>query len=262
MTERGATRLLRTLFVIGTASSGKSTLTSALVEWLKENEQTVATVNLDPAAITLPYEPDIDVRDMVDYERIMAVRGVGPNSALIYSVREVARNVEVLTEEVEDLKVDYLIVDTPGQMEIFAFRKEGMVITKALTTEKGIILYLLDPILSYTPRTFASSMFLAASVYLRFVMPMIITVTKADVVPRRYLLRISKWLSSQEAYEVDLDRRGGGVTLLMAKEVAKAVSEIRAFIPHVLVSSKTMEGLPALHMAITRTFGEGEDELR
>ncbi|MCS6788943.1 MAG: ATP/GTP-binding protein, partial [Aigarchaeota archaeon] len=46
LTERGATRLLRTLFVIGTASSGKSTLTSALVEWLKENEQTVATVNL------------------------------------------------------------------------------------------------------------------------------------------------------------------------------------------------------------------------
>ncbi|MCS7095045.1 MAG: ATP/GTP-binding protein [Thaumarchaeota archaeon] len=253
---------MRTLFVIGTASSGKSTLTSALVDWLRENEQTVATVNLDPAAITLPYEPDVDIREMVDYERIMAVRGVGPNSALIYSVREVARNVDVLVEEIKDLNVDYLIVDTPGQMEIFAFRKEGVVITRALTTERGAILYLLDPILSYTPRTFASSMFLAASVYLRFVMPMIIIVTKTDVVPRKYLLRISRWLSSQEAYEIDLDRRGGGVTLLMAKEVAKAVSEIRAFVPHVLVSSKAMEGLSALHMAITRTFGEGEDELR
>jgi GTPase SAR1 family protein len=49
---------LRTIFLIGTASSGKSTLTSALADWLKENEQSVATVNLDPAVISLPYEPD------------------------------------------------------------------------------------------------------------------------------------------------------------------------------------------------------------
>ncbi|MEM2991134.1 MAG: ATP/GTP-binding protein, partial [Halobacteria archaeon] len=86
---------MRTIFIVGTAGSGKSTFTASFSEWLKDNEQTVATVNLDPAAISLPYEPDIDVRDIVDYERIMATRGLGPNAALIASVREVAKNIEL-----------------------------------------------------------------------------------------------------------------------------------------------------------------------
>jgi GTPase SAR1 family protein len=253
---------LRTIFLIGTASSGKSTLTSALADWLKENEQSVATVNLDPAVISLPYEPDVDVRELVDYEQIMAVRGVGPNSALIYSIREVARNVETLVEEIRDLAVDYVLVDTPGQMEIFAFRKEGPMIAKALTLERGAIMYLVDPVLASGPRSFAASMFLAASVFLRFSMPMLMAVTKIDIVPPRHMKRIARWMESQEYFEQDLELSSGGVTMLMAREVARAVGEIRSMIPYVMLSSKTLEGFPALHMVITRLFGEGEDELR
>jgi GTPase SAR1 family protein len=87
------TDVMNVAFVVGTAGSGKSSLTGVFSEWLRDHEQMTATVNLDPAAIALPYEPDLDVREYVDYERVMATKNLGPNGALIASVREVARNI-------------------------------------------------------------------------------------------------------------------------------------------------------------------------
>ncbi|MEM3141107.1 MAG: ATP/GTP-binding protein, partial [Nitrososphaerota archaeon] len=106
-----------TIFITGTAGSGKSTLTGAFSDWLRSQEQSTLIVNLDPAAISTPYEADIDIREMVDYERIMTTRKLGPNAALIASIREVVRHVEELVEEIDSHEVDYVLVDTPGQLE-------------------------------------------------------------------------------------------------------------------------------------------------
>ena len=48
------------LFVVGMAGSGKSSLTATYSEWLKGGDRDVLTANLDPGAIALPYNPDID----------------------------------------------------------------------------------------------------------------------------------------------------------------------------------------------------------
>jgi len=58
-------------FLIGTAGSGKSLLTASFTNWLKTQKQNVITVNLDPGVFTLPYTPDINVRDFVSVEGIM-----------------------------------------------------------------------------------------------------------------------------------------------------------------------------------------------
>lgn len=253
----------RLIFVIGTAGAGKSTFTAAYSEWLKDNAQSVAIVNLDPAAITLPYEPDIDVREMVDYERIMATRGLGPNAALIRSVREVARNVEELVEELRQLNVDYVIVDTPGQLELFVFRREGRVIARELAKcGRPLITYMVDPILTVTPRNFASMIFLATSVYLMMNYPMLMLMSKIDVVPKKYLRRVASWTESFEAFEVAVDSSSITTQILITKEVARMVHEISQSCPLYMVSSKTLEGMSELHSAITNALGEGEDELR
>jgi len=253
---------LKTIFVVGTAGSGKSTFTSALSEWLKDNEQSVVTVNLDPAVTALPYEPDIDVRDIVDYERIVAVRGLGPNAALIASVREIARNVEEISDQIDDFSADYAIVDTPGQLELFAFRKEGKIIADNLARKERGVTYLLDPILAATTRNFASLLFLTTSVYLSLAMPLILVITKIDAVPKKYLNRLSSWLNSADDFELDVENRSSGVQMLITREVARLVYEIGQTFPAIMVSSKTMEGMMNLHAALTRTLGEGEDELR
>ena len=253
---------MNTLFVVGTAGSGKTTLTGAFSEWLKDQEQIVATVNLDPAVLSLSYEPDIDVREIVDYERIMATRGLGPNAGLVASVREVARNVEDLKRMVEEVKADWIIVDTPGQLELFAFRKEGRIIASSLTDGPKALLFLIDSMICGSPRNYAASLFLATSVQISLGLPAIHLLTKCDAVPRKYLRRVMAWHESEEAFDVDAGARLSGLQVMLAREVVQSVRHIASMIPLIPVSARTMEGFVELHGLLTRTMGEGELELR
>lgn len=251
-----------TIFIVGTAGSGKSTLASSFSDWLRSQEQSTILVNLDPAATALPYEPDVDIRDMVDYERIMATRKLGPNAALIASVREVARHVEELAEEIASYSADFIIIDTPGQMELFAFRKEGKILSRNLGGERKAMFFLLDPMFCATTKNFVASMFLASSIYLSFGLPMIQVLNKIDAVPRKYLSRIERWSESVDALIVEVENKLRGGLMFFSRDMAQAIHDIVSGIPIIPVSSITMEGFPQLHATLTRMIGEGGIELR
>lgn len=123
------------VFIIGTAGSGKSLLTASFTEWLKMSKQKVTTINLDPGVITLPYSPDIDVRDYVSIGELMEKHGLGPNGALVMAADLIAEETDTIAEEIENENPDMVIVDTPGQMELFAFRASGPYIVSELTKE-------------------------------------------------------------------------------------------------------------------------------
>lgn len=68
------------ILVIGMAGSGKSTFAGALSKFLAEGEgeggssspkKDAYVVNLDPAVGGLNYEPNVDIRDTIDYKRVM-----------------------------------------------------------------------------------------------------------------------------------------------------------------------------------------------
>ena len=106
------------IFTIGTAGSGKSLLTSAFSDWLKLKKQKVISVNLDPGVLSLPYTPDIDIREYVSLEEIMDKYELGPNGALIMAADLVADQIEKISKEIEELQSDIVLVDTSGQMEL------------------------------------------------------------------------------------------------------------------------------------------------
>jgi GTPase SAR1 family protein len=253
---------LRIVYLVGTAGSGKSSLTAAYTDWLKSNEQIVATVNLDPAAAILPYEPDIDIREYIDFEKTMLSHQLGPNAALIRSFREAVREIENLIDDVAELRADYVLVDTPGQLELFAFRREGRELVKVFKRFPSVLVYLLDPVTSHSTRLFAASLFLTTSVYFSLDLQTIIAVTKIDAVPRRVLRRIKRWINSQEALEVDIESKGGGVQMLITRDLVQTMHEIGRMFPVIMLSAKKMLGLGALHAEITKMVGEGEYELR
>ncbi len=253
---------MRIVYLVGTAGSGKSSLTAAYTDWLKSNEQIVATVNLDPAAAILPYEPDIDIREYIDFEKTMLSHQLGPNAALIRSFREAVREIENLIDDVAELRADYVLVDTPGQLELFAFRREGRELVKVFKRFPSVLVYLLDPVTSHSTRLFAASLFLTTSVYFSLDLQTIIAVTKIDAVPRRVLRRIKRWINSQEALEVDIESKGGGVQMLITRDLVQTMHEIGRMFPVIMLSAKKMLGLGALHAEITKMVGEGEYELR
>lgn len=253
---------MQTMFILGTAGSGKSSLTAALYEWLRDQGQSTMTVNLDPAAVALPYDPDVDIRESVDYDRVMAQMGLGPNAALIKSVREIARNIEELRREMESSGVDFALVDTPGQLELFAFRNEGRLICENLAPPPKGSLFLFDPEFCGTPRTFVVDMFLAASVHLSLSLPMILVLSKSDTVAMKELKKIMGWIDEEEAFILEVENSLKGRELDMSLEVASAVHSLASQFPMIPVSATEFKGLTQLLALATRMLGEGEMELK
>ena len=55
------------IFVVGTAGAGKSSLVTAFQRWARFLQVDVLTINLDPGAERVHYDPEFDVRDLVLY---------------------------------------------------------------------------------------------------------------------------------------------------------------------------------------------------
>ena len=111
------------IFVVGTAGAGKSSLVTAYQRWARFLEVDVMAINLDPGAERVHYDPEFDVRDLVSLSDVMSEYDLGPNGAQILAADLVASQAEDVFEQIEGLSGDMLIVDTPGQVELFAFRE-------------------------------------------------------------------------------------------------------------------------------------------
>ena len=92
------------------------------------------TINLPWFNNKVPYPANIDIRDTVNYKEVMKQYGLGPNGGIVTSLNlfatkfdQVLNLIEKRTEECE-----YVIIDTPGQIEVFTWSASGNIITEAL----------------------------------------------------------------------------------------------------------------------------------
>jgi len=247
------------IFVVGTAGCGKSLLTATFSDWLRLKKQSVTCVNLDPAALNLPYTPDVDVRDYVRAEEVMEKYGLGPNGAVVMSADLIATEIDSLRTEIEELNADYVIVDTPGQMELFAFRASGPYIVKELSDDSKALLYLFDATFSSDPLNYVSNMFLATAVYTRFLVPQLYVLSKTDLVPHKMVKRILEWNSRIGKLEEALEVEASDTSRLMARDISRLVSRLGLAFPLIPVSSKKQEGFIETHSMLTRIFAGGEE---
>lgn len=246
------------VFIIGTAGSGKSLLTATFNEWLKVGKQKTVTVNLDPGVLTLPYVPDIDIRDYIDIKELMEKYRLGPNGALVMAADLIAEEAERLGREIEGFKSDVVIVDTPGQMEIFAFRASGPYIANELTKEPKAIVYLFDAVFSFNPLNYVSNMFLSAAVYNRFFVPQLHVLSKCDLLPPEEANRIVDWSANPEALEAVIEEKLSGTRRLLSRDMMHAIYRLGLRFLLIPVSAKTNEGLITLNAALERIFAGGE----
>lgn len=245
-------------FIIGTAGSGKSLLTASFSEWLKISEQDVATLNLDPGAVKLPYTPDIDVRDYVTIDEIMEEYDLGPNGALIMAADLIAGEIENISREIEGFNPNILLVDTPGQMELFAFRASGPYIAKEISKDPKAIVYLFDAVFSLNPLNYVSNMFLSAAVYMRFLLPQLHVLSKCDLLSQGDVDTIVEWSEDRATLEAAIDKRLEGEGRLLSYRLSRAIYQLGLNFPLISVSAKTNEGFVELNAALERIFAGGE----
>ena len=108
------------VLAIGPAGAGKTTFCSSLIQHLKNNRRSCFYINLDPAAEEFAYEPNLDIKDLISLQDVMEELSLGPNGGLIYCFEFLLENLDFLTDELENVGEEYLIIiDMPGQIELY-----------------------------------------------------------------------------------------------------------------------------------------------
>jgi GTPase SAR1 family protein len=254
-------KLLRVVFIVGTAGSGKSLLTASFTEWLKSKGEDVVTVNLDPGAVTLPYVPDVDIRERIRVDTLMKKYSLGPNGASIMAADLIASEAHKIRGDLEMLGPNYIFVDTPGQIELFAFRASGPYLARELTDDLKILIYLYDSSFCYNPLNYVSNMFLSAAIFHRFLIPQMHVLSKTDLIPKNISDQILDWSTNPEKLELALEEKASGPTRLLSLDIVKAISSIGLAFNLIPVSAKTTSGFINFHASLTRIFTGGEEEI-
>ena len=86
------------VIILGMAGSGKSSLTTKLVSYLFGKKLPPYVVNCDPACLRTDYLCNVDIRDSIQYKKVMEKYKLGPNGAIITSLNLFVTNFDqVLT---------------------------------------------------------------------------------------------------------------------------------------------------------------------
>ncbi|MBQ1462611.1 MAG: ATP/GTP-binding protein [Candidatus Methanomethylophilus sp.] len=250
---------MNNVYFVGTAGSGKSTMVGAFKKWLDDNEIDSIIINLDPGAEKLPYVPDIDIREWINLEDVMSQCGLGPNGAQIAAADLMAVNIDKISSVLDTYDVDYVLIDTPGQLELFAFRESSQVVVKALGKERSLMVYLSDPTLYRSANGFVSTMTLASLVQFRMNMPIINLLSKADVLKENEIDRILDWYNNPDSLYGCLLDEDKDPESVIGMELFRALEDTGVFGEMRSVSSETGVGLPEIYAAVQLQFHGGDD---
>ena len=248
---------MKAIFVTGTAGSGKSMLTSKILEYYQKNGVFASVLNLDPGVESLPYRPDVDVRDYVDIVQIMKQYDLGPNGSMIMANDLIASKIDDIQNEINGVNPDYLIVDTPGQIELFAYRASGPFFIQNIDASEKTNIFLYDGTMIASPTNFISISLLATSIKLRLGLPTINVMTKTDLIPDK-IDQILKWSSDPISLEEEL-KTLEGETYSFATDILRTLN-IGEFAGDLIpISNLTGEGMVNLQAALSRIINLGEE---
>ena len=249
---------MKAIFIIGTAGSGKSLLTANLFDYYTKNGNFVGVLNLDPGVENLPYTCDVDVRDYVDLISVMKQYDLGPNGAMIMASDLIASKIDDLQRDVDNVNPDYLIVDTPGQIELFAYRTSGPFFVQNFNVEQKSAIFLHDGSLVTTPTNFVSMALLASSIKLRLNLPFVNVLTKIDLIEDR-IRDILKWSSNLSSLEEAIAKQSDGESYTLVMNILRSLNVggfSQGLIP---ISNATTEGMINLEAALSRILNLGEE---
>jgi GPN-loop GTPase len=248
-----------TIFCTGTAGAGKTSFLRAFAEWVRTAGHDVSIVNLDPGAEGERLEPDVDIREWVRLGDVQDEYGLGPNGAQVAAADLVALKIFEVKQALEALRADYVLVDTPGQIELFAFREASKAIVDALGGDRSLITFLFDPALARSPSGFVSLLLLSATVEFRFRLPRLNVLSKSDVLTPEQLAAITAWSDDfgglGEAVQQDLPTPD----VQLSTEVFRALEAMAPLTGLIPTSAVGGTGFDVFYRACQQVFAGGED---
>jgi len=247
------------LLILGMAGSGKTTFTRRLYSYLMSQKKSVYSINLDPAVVNVPYPINIDIRDTVKYKQVMKQYQLGPNGAILTSLNLYATKFDQVLDLVSkrSAETDVVLIDTPGQIEVFNWSASGGLITEALAASfPTVAVYVLDSERCQKPITFMSNMMYACSILYKTSLPFLSVFNKIDVAPCDDQLR---WMQDADEFLGAVQTEGSYLADL-SRSMALVLEEYYRSLRVVSVSSLTGVGFSGLEGALSECVEDYKNE--
>jgi GTPase SAR1 family protein len=249
------------VYFIGPAGSGKSTLTSLYQEWIRRRGVDAINVNLDPGAENLPYTPDVDIRDWISFEEVMDTYDLGPNGAQIACADMIALNIDDIKSSIASFRTDYILLDTPGQLELFVFRESGKYVIDSLAPSRSVVLYLIDQILCKNPSLFVSQLLLSILTNFRLGLPQIHVLSKADILASKEMEQLINWSINREALQTELYSQESSIYRELNEQIMNLLEHFEIAEQLIPAGRDKYLGLDDIYTRIQLLFHGGEDLL-
>ena len=232
------------LIVLGMAGSGKTTFVEKLEEAIANKDKESYIINLDPAVMDTLYEPNLDIRDTVKYKEVMTSNYLGPNGAILTCLNLFSTNIDKVISILEPKKdLDFIVIDTPGQLEVFSWSASGKLISDSFSLlYPSILIYIIDMPRCNNPNTFSSNMLYALSIMYKMKLPLLIAFNKSDLAKDS---KVIEWMNDYESLQIELKKKDDYMSTF-SSSLSLLLNEFYKTIKFVKVSSKTGEGFDEL----------------
>lgn len=271
---------------VGMAGAGKSTFMQRINAHLHAQNSPPYVINLDPAVRSTPFESNIDIRDSVNYKEVMRSYHLGPNSAILTSLNLFATKIDQILNLLEKRTtpdpekpsvkpIKNILVDTPGQIEVFVWSASGAILLDSLaSTFPTVIAYIIDTPRTASTSTFMSNMLYACSILYKTKLPMILVFNKTDVKDAEFA---KEWMTDFEAFQAALKEEeeagsfggvegggmgGSGYMGSLLNSMSLMLEEFYSHLSVVGVSSMTGQGIKEFFEAVADKAQEFERDYR
>ncbi|WXG40478.1 MAG: ATP/GTP-binding protein [Candidatus Freyarchaeum deiterrae] len=244
---------------LGPAGSGKTSLAGSFGGFLAEKGYKVKFFNLDAGAEYLPYVPDFDIRNFFRVSEIMKKEHIGPNASIIRASQMIYESSDQIIERMKKTEADYVLIDTPGQLEVFAFKPTGSLFMEKLRDMRVCGIFLLGADTSPTTTGFVVALLMSIAIQIQLGVSLITVLHKSDMLKSKEFIEMLNDPELLREKITTMEQRG--VITDLALDALKIIKKVHPSVRVIATSIINREGYEELFDLLHEIFCSCGDNL-